>query len=745
MNLSNHKFSIPQYKLLNKNLNFCPTPGNYNQTTLQNDINNFTRKIKLKAHFATNEQQINENEQPQKQFYIKKANSTWEPPNNHHTVKTFIEAITNDIEKLPDTNVKRKYNLTKAERQALEELKERNDIIITNADKGGAVVIQDTKDYVEEANRQLNDTNFYKRCERDLTESHCKQINNTINNLQAANMITEKTANMLKTKNAKTPKFYTLPKIHKKDNPGRPVISSINCHSANISKYVDHHLQEHVTKLPSYVKDTTDFLNKISTVTIPEGAKLVTMDVSSLYTNIPNSEGIEAVQETLTKNNCPNTLIHVIVTFLTMILTLNNFIFNGLHYLQVKGCAMGTKCAPGYANIFMGVFEAEYIYHRIKNKSLLYLRYIDDIFMIWTGTTQELKRFTDEINQVHPSIKFTTESSHEEINFLDTTVYIHQNKLSTKVYRKPTDRSMYLHNNSYHPNNLKTNIPYGQALRLKKICTENDNYNKSLNDLNNAFLKRGYTQDNLSKQFERASAKERSQLLKEKECHPPKSKIPFITTFNKTLPKIKDTINKHWNLLQINDNLKNTFQEQPVYAYRRNKNLRDIIGQTTLLNSKVVRKKELKVGKCRPCLTQIHNQCCKQVTSTTNFTSQQTKQTFKIYHNLNCRSDFVIYLLECRRCKIQYIGKSEPPFNLRLNKHRNDAKNPKEDTIEACKHFNQHHRFNRDAKFTLIEQIKDKRKSREELRTILLKRENFWINKLKTLKPYGLNQELNRC
>ena len=84
------------------------------------------------------------------------------------------------------------------------------------------------------------------------------------------------------------------------------------------------------------------------------------------------------------------------------------------------------------------------------------------------------------------------------------------------------------------------------------------------------------------------------------------------------------------------------------------------------------------------------------------------------------------------------------PFNVRLNNHRKDARNPKEDTIPACKHFNGNgHDFNKNARFTIIEQIKDSTKTQEQKRTILLKRENFWITKLKTLTPLGLNMELN--
>ena len=119
------------------------------------------------------------------------------------------------------------------------------------------------------------------------------------------------------------------------------------------------------------------------------------------------------------------------------------------------------------------------------------------------------------------------------------------------------------------------------------------------------------------------------------------------------------------------ENLKTVFNNRPVYGYRRNKNLKDIIGQTTLRNNKVMRKnKTLTPGKCSPCRSRYNNLCCKQVESTTVFTSHQTQQTYKILHNTNCRSSNFIYLLQCQKCKIQYIGKTENPFNIRLNNHR---------------------------------------------------------------------------
>ena len=133
---------------------------------------------------------------------------------------------------------------------------------------------------------------------------------------------------------------------------------------------------------------------------------LVPMDVKSLCTSIPNNEGITSAKKKY--DHYPNKTIHTksITTFLALILTLSNFIFNSKFYLQIKGCAMGTICTPSYANIIMSECEEEHIYPLIKNKSVIYLRYIDDIFLVWIKYESELRHFMNEMNQNHQSIKF---------------------------------------------------------------------------------------------------------------------------------------------------------------------------------------------------------------------------------------------------------------------------------------------------------------------------------------------------
>ena len=99
--------------------------------------------------------------------------------------------------------------------------------------------------------------------------------------------------------------------------------------------------------MSSYIKDTSDFVNKIiETKDIKnKDTILVTLDDKSLYTNISNHGEIEAVKCALNSVSQKPIATKVIIKFLFLILTLNNFVFNGIHYMKKIGCAIETTCA----------------------------------------------------------------------------------------------------------------------------------------------------------------------------------------------------------------------------------------------------------------------------------------------------------------------------------------------------------------------------------------------------------------
>ena len=405
---------------------------------------------------------------------------------------------------------------------------------------------------------------------------------------------------------------------------------------------------------------------------------------------------------------------------------------------------MGSKCSGSYADTYMGKFETDHIYPRIAGNHLGYTRFKDDVFLIWTAGKDSLLKFFEDINRVHPSIKFDCKYAYDKINFLDCYVHLGRNGLKTSLYKKPTDRNAYLHYGSYHPNSQRSNIPYGQFLRARKICSNQQDANEAIEEIAKKLHDKGYPTKETNEQREKAKKVPREALLQDR----PKtssSRTPFTTTYHRHLPPVQRAINKHWHLLHTHPELSPTFTERPVLAFRKNKNLRQILGQVHISRGKkTLPKKPTKRKGCTPCLTDPKNKCCRQIAATKHFTSDTTGETFDIQHQLNCRSPYCLYLGYCAKCpNHQYVGKSEPAAHKRFNTHRYDVDKPT--GLSFDKHFkSQGHSFDHDAKFILLEQIKNHRSlPKEEIRAIMEHREDYWILKLKTLAPMGLNDQLN--
>ena len=243
----------------------------------------------------------------------------------------------------------------------------------------------------------------------------------------------------------RTPIFYLLLKIHKPGNPGRPIILGCDSPTHRLSSFIDFHLKPLCRSLPSYIKDTNHFLQTIFNLDtpLPPNTIIATIDVKLLYTNIPHAEGINAVLEAFNnKHGCMWPLCKVIHQFLEYILKENYFTFNDKLFLQKHGTAMGTKMAPSFANIIM-VAPEQTLFSSSPDHLILLLwkRFIDDIFLIWTHDEASFESFIQHLNSFHPTIKFEVTHSTKSVNFFDTTVYITpQNTLETTLYLKPTDR-----------------------------------------------------------------------------------------------------------------------------------------------------------------------------------------------------------------------------------------------------------------------------------------------------------------
>ena len=591
LNLSKFKLNKDHISLLSKGLNFCPTPGEPDPGQDRLDLDNLHKRLRLLYHFRPDpDDTLEAPSEHDKNLFSRVAfyNQKFKCPSTFNPVgapnlEAMILSNENALNNRPTYKPPRRNNLSPGERRALKELQLNEDIVIKKADKGAVLVIQDRSDYISEGLRQLSDSNFYKKLDHNPTEKHRVEVQSLITKMYTNGEIEDSVYRYLLDTECKTPNLYLLPKIHKGfPLKSRPIMSANGSPTEKISKFVDHFLFEPSTHNESYVKDTTHFLKIIrDTGNVPHNSILVTLDVTSLYTNIDINDGLSASKEAL-NNFRPQRDIHpsndYLIELLELVLTRNNFQFNNEQYLQIKGCAMGSRVSPSLANVTMGKFESNHVY-TYHLQPHLFVRYLDDIFMIWPHGIDELHKFVEHLNSCTESIRFTLDFSREKINFLDTTVILRDATLYTDLYCKPTDSHSYLLYNSAHPLNCKNSIPYSQFLRIRRICSTLDNFDKHCLDFAQYFYNRGYPPSLVEEAYLKARRTNRDTLLdKESTTNSDNDdNVILVTTYHPEVSYIPNIVNNNWDLLGKSHNTQFIHEKHVLKAFRRPPNLRDML------------------------------------------------------------------------------------------------------------------------------------------------------------------------
>ena len=528
--------------------------------------------------------------------------------------------------------------------------------------------MQEKSTMQEKQERQLHDEQYYAKLTQDPANAFKRDLKMLV---QSFIEVDQDQILKLISEDPQPGKFYLLPKIHKPNNPGRPIVSNKLTLTEKISHYVEFHLKPYAQKANSFIQDTTDFLNKLKNVSnLPNNTMLVTLDVCSLYTNISHSNGLSAL-----KNKLPNNQTTSIILQLTQfILEHNHFKFQDEHYLQTKGTAMGTPMAPQYANIFMAHLE-ERILKKSTQKPILYLRYIDDIFMLWTHGEKALNIFCSQFNLTDPNIQLTINFALDEINFLDTIIKIKDNKLVTTLYQKPTHKYNYVHPKSSHPPHIFKSIIFSQALRYNRICSDNKDRDSNYIQLKYNFQKLGYDTESINKQINRARSIPRDSLLQYK-LKSPKKRTPLVLTYHPQIRFVAYIAKKLQPILKSDPLLQHLFPVPPLIAYRQPPNFKRILTSN---------KNPQPHPGTFPCNTP-RCQLCVHI-RTDNIVTGPNNYKFTIRERFTCTSSNVVYLLSCLLCpKAIYIGETGNTIRKRINGHKSDIRNNKNKPV--AKHFN---------------------------------------------------------
>jgi hypothetical protein len=454
--------------ILAKGLKFIPARRACH-IQLEEDLERFYRRLRLHAHFNQNYDdamiQLGDNDDNEEDGYFNKFQpkipKTWTPSEGAFaSLDLFIHKTRTDIAKIKDFHKQKFYNCTSSELTALRNLQRRDDIVIKPADKGGATVVWRKDLYIAEGQKQLSNQSYYKKLTKDITEDNNKTVSKVVNS-EIKNKHLPKEAVALVVKKPACSKFYLLPKIHKPDIPGRPIISNQNCPTEHISHFLSDLLLPIVSSQPSYIQDTTDFLAKISNFKFdtPHDQAIFTMDVQSLYTVIPNDAGLKALEHFLNKRSSKNPPTSTLLRLAELVLTLSCFSFNSEYYQQIGGVCMGTRMGPPYACLFMAHLEQQILQSFVGKVPSLYVRFIDDIFCAGNMSSYEIDKFVTYFGNYNPHIKLTHVVDNPVV-FLDTTLSTTQKKkISTSIFYKPTDSHSYLNYHSSHPKQCRDNIP----------------------------------------------------------------------------------------------------------------------------------------------------------------------------------------------------------------------------------------------------------------------------------------------
>ena len=704
-NLSSRKLSDAEISLLTKGFTFIPTRNQIDMVKVQSDLSEWERRMRLREYFYDKEDNREEEEDP----WRKKKGTFTPTPGRDKWLDAYIDAVKSDV--INGIQKKVESNLAKEERKALVNLLNDASIVIRPADKGSGIVVIDTDEYVEKLEREMTISNTYMQTDGSKLAEAEKKVKVAANKMYKSGWVSKELRNYLIPKQSVRGKLRGNPKLHKANNPYRTIVNGIGTPTERMAEIAEKELNEYVEGTPSYIRDTNDFLNKLGGLQteLPENAIMFCFDVVKLYPSIPRKEGMEACEVALKSRTSSGISTAAVQSMVSTVLENNVFEFNGKEYVQTDGIAIGSKLGRNFACTYMRQWDEKLLSHH--KQPLFYKRYIDDGFGIWMHGLDELQKFNEVANKIHPNIKVELRWSKSQIEFLDTWVKLVDGHIETDLYVKPTDKHMYVDRKSCHPINVKKAIPYGLGIRLKRICTKDSDYNRHRNVLKSNLRKRGYSGKFLESQLQKADDRDRSDILSKTSQRCNTERVPLVLTYTRQLPGVHDITRKHLPTLHKSARLTEVFQEPPLVAFRRDRNMADVLVHGKL-NRVMKGRCNLPTQQCDPtCMT------CQMFRFGSHMTDMGTSGSNE------CTTSNVVYALTCSVCEeIVYIGETGRATQERLKEHEADTRHRRDKPV--AHHFNGDGHASARMGAVVLEAVKDDSRTYRQLK------EQEWISKL---------------
>lgn len=409
---------------------------------------------------------------------------------------------------------------------------------------------------------------------------------------------------------------------------------------------------------------------------------------------------------------------------------------------------MGACFSPGYACLHVGWWEERVLMVRHldawKNNILCWLRYIDDVFVIWKGSIESAQAFVTAINMNKSNLEFNANISKTSVEFLDVRMFVANSSLQSTLHRKSTVGNSTLHAHSFHPRHLIASIPFGEMLRLRRICSSEIDLRSCHADPASRFQARGYSPKDIKLAQAKANVIPRTELLAScgsskattrlqvgDNTAPAHVSTRFITTFSTEARALRSIISNHWKIIKTDSVLGPIPAQHPDITYRKASSMHNaLVRNSPEVTSKSNWLTNIKVFfKCSSC------RACKFGINTTRVPTQFRSSRIVINQRLSCRTDHAVYVLSCD-CGLRYVGSTKLQVHMRILQHRRAIVNS-DPTYPVARHFKEAHNNLNHLRY-FIDCVPPLRRggNREK---ILRQLESRYILLLNSKAPTGLN------
>lgn len=596
LNDCNYPLNQTHLDVLSRGTSFIPTPTEPYQPEL--DLTRLGRSINLRAHWLTRPT----NDNPKHSLLSNLLKSDWNPPEYFTRDRQEWQQLCQELCTPTETS---EPNISKKMLKAWKELVNNPEFYLIKADKGGGLVLWKQSDYKKEAHRQLSDKRTYEPLTPTQVEEFKNKLKilkmNLLHKLRRQGHVTNNEIRLARKLKPTFPPIYFLPKIHKNKRTdtdtfaGRPIIAATNGPLKIFDNWLATLTAPLLEHIPGSLKDTTSLINALNALPPTPGATLFSADVESLYPSIPWEEGFEAATafyswglgklEWLAKENdtLPPPEPAVFKETLRLVLTNNIFHFqNKLWFRQISGTAMGCSISVYLANTFM-YYRTKPIIRNPPTGLKAMFRYIDDIIGVYEGNPANI---TDIFNNtVDEHIRLTYVIGGTYLEALDLKLHLNDTgKIETSLFKKPTDNHQFVHWSSHHPPHLKRSLPYSQMIRIKRNCSNNEDFESEANTLINRFRARKYPLKILHEARERVRKLDRESLLSHKKTDTNnEDRLTIVTTYQKEWAKLfREKLNENYSKLRNSwTNQNNPLPEtKPRLAFRTHRKLGALSGPT---------------------------------------------------------------------------------------------------------------------------------------------------------------------